>query len=201
WRRRRSCRTPSRNCTPTDSLVWLAQRQLGNRPPLGSPPASGLPLELTGTKVRRGNVERLACASELQQREPAQPWMLSPSALTLELSRTAKRFRLERIVIQPRIVPKPSGTDNCGPPGSRETAAASRDSEWRRKAEARGAAVTTAQCDRLRAAQHEPTEANHTEEPIPTRRGAARRRALLEPARSEAAEPSEANNRLLHDHV
>ena len=121
--------------------------------------------------------------------------------LTLELSRTAKRFRLERIVIQPRIVPKPRGTDNCALPGSRETAAASPDSEWRRKAEACGAAVTAAQCVRLRAAQHGPTEANHSEEPMPTRRAVARKRAPLEPMKSEAAEPGEATNTMLHDHV
>ena len=126
---------------------------------------------------------------------------MCPSPLTLELSRTAKRFRLERIVIQPRIVPKPGHTDNCKLPGSRETATASLDSEWRRKAEARGAALTAAQCVRLHAAQHGPTEVNHTAERTTTRRGAARRRALPEPMRSAAAEPSEAANTRLHDHV
>src|SRR5690606_2981677 len=121
--------------------------------------------------------------------------------LTLELSRTAKRFRLERIVIQQRIVPKPRGTDNCALPGRRETAAARPGSEWRRKAEACGGAATTAQCDGLLAAQHEPTEANHAAERTTIRRGADRRRTLPEPMKSAAAEPNEAANTKLHDHV
>jgi len=99
-------------------------------------------------------------------------------------------------------VPKPGGADNCALPRNRETAAASPEGEWGRKAEADGAAVTAAQRSvRLRAAQHAPTEASHTAEQTTTRRDAARRRALPEPMRSAAAATTEAANTKLHDHV
>ncbi len=59
------------------------------------PPADGRPRERSGMKVLRKNLVRGACPEELQPLKPTLSWMLEPRGPTPELSRAAKRRRLE----------------------------------------------------------------------------------------------------------
>jgi hypothetical protein len=63
-----------------------------------NPPASGLRPGRSGMKMLRTTLVPEACAENFQPQRPKQPLELAPCGLTPELSRAAKRHRLERNV-------------------------------------------------------------------------------------------------------